>query len=194
MYTLDCRLQTCPTPVVEARKLIMTRPGEQLEILVGDDVARDNVGKLARNQGYGVEVGVTDGGFSLQLAPGKKQPEATAGQNIQEDTIVFVTSDLIGSGDDELGSVLMKNFIMTLQELDSPPTKLIFLNGGVKLTCAGSDLIETLDNLACYGVEIISCGLCLEYFGLREKLVAGRVGNMLETVEALATAGRIIRP
>lgn len=194
MNLLDCRQKSCPAPVIETRKQIMAHPGETFDVLVSDDVSRDNVSRLAEKQNYQVETATTDDGFSLRLIPAEIKTREEQQTAVTGETIVFIASDKIGSGDDELGMVLMKNFIMTLHELNKLPNKILFLNGGVKLTCQDSDLIETLNDLACNGVDIVSCGLCLEFFGLREKLSAGRVGNMLETVEAMANAGRVIRP
>jgi len=195
MKTLDCRHEQCPTPVVEARKLLLAEPGTPVTILVGDDTARENVSRMARSQGYSVTIDNTAGGFSLQLNPGAR-PTDSAGVSTPASgkTVALIASDKLGSGDDELGAVLMKNFLITLLELDTPPDQVFFMNGGVKLTVAGSDALEALNKLACSGADIASCGLCLDFFHLKEKLAIGRVGNMFETVQALATAGRVIRP
>jgi len=194
MKTLDCRQDQCPTPVVETRKLLLAEPGEPLTVLVGDDTARENVSRMAESQGYGVSVESAEYGFALLLTPGSGPATKSTSTPVAGKTIALVTSDRLGSGDDELGAVLMKNFLITLLELDRPPEQVFFMNGGVRLTVAGADTLEALNKLACAGVDIASCGLCLEFFGLKERLAVGRVGNMLETVQALASAGRVIRP
>ncbi|OHB32152.1 MAG: hypothetical protein A2X84_03565 [Desulfuromonadaceae bacterium GWC2_58_13] len=107
---------------------------------------------------------------------------------------MYVAADTMGTGDDELGRILLKNFLFTLNELLVPPDSILFVNGGVKLTSTGSELIEALEKLACNGVDIASCGLCLEFFGLKEQLKVGRATNMLDIVEQLHQAGRVIRP
>lgn len=98
---------------------------------------------------------------------------------------VFVTSDKFGSGDEELGSLLMRNFIYSLARDENPPLSIAFANGGVRLTCEGSESLEDLGLLAEKGVVIRSCGTCLDFFGLTEKLAVGEVGTMPATVSAM---------
>lgn len=193
MKTLDCRAHKCPHPVVETRKLLLAEPGNPLTVLVGDETARENISRLAASQGYTVRVGTTDGGFLLELSPGKK-PAETAGPAVQGKTVAFISSDAMGSGSDELGRLLLKNFLFTLAELESVPDIFLFVNAGVKLTAAGSEALEALERLACMGADIASCGLCLDFFHLKEQLAVGRVTNMLDIAETLQKAGRIIRP
>ena len=152
------------------------------------------VSRLARSQGYEVTATPSEGGFTLQLMRGQApaaQPEAApaAGK-----TVAFITADILGDGDEELGRILMKNFIFTLAELDAPPDTLLFVNAGVKLATEGSEVLEALDKIACMGSDIASCGLCLEFYHLKDKLAAGRATNMLDIVETLQQAGRILRP
>ncbi len=194
MKTLDCRILKCPSPVVETRKQILAEPGQPLTVLVGDDTARQNVSRLAASLGYQVTDQKTDDGFTLKLTPGKPQETPADTVPAQGRTVVYVGADTMGTGDDELGHILMKNFIFTLNELLVPPDAILFVNGGVKLTVTGSDVIEALNKLACNGVDIASCGLCLEFFGLKDQLKVGRATNMFDIVEQLHQAGRVIRP
>lgn len=194
MKTLDCRAHKCPYPVVEARKLILAEPGIPVCVLVGDDTARENVSRLAKSQGYAVQIQSSEGGFALELTPSGESQTAAVGAAIQGKTVVFVASDAMGNGSDELGHILLKNFIFTLTELDPAPNALLFVNAGVKLTSKGSDVLDALEKLACMGADIASCGLCLDYFHLKEQLAVGRVTNMLDIAETLRTAGRTIRP
>jgi len=193
MTTLDCRAHRCPHPVVETRKLLLAEPDTELTVLVGDDAARENVSRLAAGQGYGVRVEDAEGGFALVLTPGITPAEA-AGAAVQGKTVAFISSDAMGSGSDELGRLLMKNFLFTLTELETAPDVLLFVNAGVKLTTDGSEALEALEKLACMGADVASCGLCLDYFHLKDKLAVGRVTNMLDIAQTLRKAGRTIRP
>lgn len=194
MKILDCREHRCPQPVVETRKLMLAEAGRPLRVLVGDEMARENVSRLARSQGYEVEAAAAqEGGFALNLTPGTA-PETHSSAPAQGKTVVFISGEVMGSGDDELGRILLKNFLFTLNDTETPPDTLLFVNAGVKLTCAGSEVIEALEKLACNGTDIASCGLCLEFYGLKEKLAVGRATNMLEIITAQQEAGRIIRP
>ena len=191
MKIVDCRAQKCPHPVVETRKLLLAEPGVSLTILVGDTSARENVARLAASLGYTVRLEAVEGGFALELHPGEK-PAATAGLAVQGKTVVYISSEFMGHGSDELGRLLLKNFFFTLTELETVPEVLFFVNAGVKLTTADSEALEALEKLACMGADIASCGLCLDFFHLKEKLAVGRVTNMLDIAETLQKAGRII--
>ena len=109
-------------------------------------------------------------------------------------TVVVVSSDRMGEGNDELGKVLMKGFIFAVTQLDTLPKTMLFYNGGATLTAEGSDSLEDLKSLEAQGVEVMTCGTCLDYYGLKEKLQVGTVTNMYSIVETMANAGRIIKP
>ena len=195
MKTLDCRQQQCPHPVVEARKALLAAPGEPLEVLVGDETARENVGRMAASQGYRCEAAASEGGFRLRLTPAATAERRAEGSHAASGpTVVFVGSETLGQGDDELGRILMRNFLITLAESRALPASLLLVNSAVRFACAGADVLPALKALACNGVDVASCGLCLEYFDLKEALAVGRTTNMLEVVETLAAAGRVIRP
>ena len=108
--------------------------------------------------------------------------------------MVAVDTDAMGRGSDELGRTLMKGFLFALGQLPQPPKTLLFYNGGAHLTCEGSASLEDLRALAEKGTEILTCGTCLNYYGLTEKLAVGGVTNMYAIVETLANAGKVIQP
>ncbi len=193
METLDCRGQQCPQPVVQTRKLMLAQPTSALKVLVDDDVSRDNVTRLAKSLGYTSSVNQVESNFEISLTPGEAPGKAIVGIAKPGPTVIFIASDEMGRGDTKLGQILMKNFIFTLIESDTTPDAIYFVNNGVKLTVGGSDVIEPLAELANRGVDIASCGLCLEFFNVKETLAVGRISNMLELVNALAGAGNIIR-
>jgi len=193
METLDCRGQQCPQPVVQTRKLMLAQPASALKVLVDDDVSRDNVTRLAKSLGYSVSVNQVEENFEISLTPGVAPEKAIVGTAKPGPTVIFIASDEMGRGDAKLGRILMTNFIFTLIESDTSPDAIYFVNNGVKLTVGGSDVIEPLAELANRGVDIASCGLCLEFFSVKETLAVGRISNMLELVNALEGAGNIIR-
>jgi selenium metabolism protein YedF len=194
MKTIDCRKQQCPYPVVEARKLMLSTPGVALTVLVGDDTARENVSRLAAHQGYAARTEAIDGGYALTLEPGASTAQPMATAPAAGKTVAFIGSDVMGAGSDELGRLLLRNFIFTMSEQETVPDLLLFVNAGVKLTTSGSEVLEALERLACKGADIASCGLCLDFFHLKDQLAAGRVTNMLEILEAMQQTGRLIRP
>ncbi len=194
METIDCRGQQCPQPVIQARQLMLEKAGQPLCVLVDDTVSKDNVTRLANKQGYSVSVTEDQGTFRLEMVPGATvatNPDTAAATG---PTIIYISSDEMGNGDKKLGQILMKNFIFTLIEGDAQPDAIYFVNTGVRLTVGGSDVLEPLEELACNGVDIASCGLCLEYFDFKESLAVGRISNMLELVNSMESAGRIVQP
>lgn len=194
MNTLDCRDLKCPHPVVEARKQLLDAPEQPLKVLVGDDVARENVTRMATSMGFSTKDEVVEGGFALTLEPEGVATTAEEQAMVQGKTVLYIGSDQMGQGSEELGQVLMKNYLFTLTELTEFPDQMFFVNSGVKLACQGSDVLEALNTLACNGVDIASCGLCLDYFEKKEDLQVGRITNMLEIAEAQQKAGRLIKP
>ena len=107
-------------------------------------------------------------------------------------TSVFLASDALGSGNDELGQLLMRGFLFSLKELEAPPENLILMNGGVRLACAESRCIDHLRQLEAKGTRILVCGTCLEFFGLKATLAVGSISNMRELTYVLA-GGAVLR-
>lgn len=118
--------------------------------------------------------------------------DTTAG--CDERLVVLVASDRIGDGPEELGRVLARSFVKTLRDLEPLPWRVAFLNSGVALTTEGSPVAEDLRAMEASGVEILSCGTCLDYFHAKEKLIVGRISNMREIVDTLVRASHLVRP
>jgi selenium metabolism protein YedF len=197
MKIVDCRGMSCPQPVLETKKTLAMAGAEGVQVLVDNPGSKENVRRFAESQGYGVEVKEEKGEFALRLqkaGAAKKEPipeeKKTAGETKM---VVFIESDSIGRGSEELGKILMRSFLHTLAEAEYKPAKLILVNGGVKLTCEGSEVLEDLTGLSRQGVEILSCGTCLDFFGLKSKLQVGRISNMYEILSSLAQAGKVLK-
>ena len=194
MITVDAMGDNCPIPVIKTKKAMDALTGpETIEVLVDNEIAVQNVTKMAASAGGKVtseqktekEYVVT---IEMEGAP-------AAEDDAQDDnTVVVISSDRMGTGNDELGKVLIKGFIYAVTQLDTLPKKMLFYNGGATLTTEGSDSIEDLKSLEAQGVEILTCGTCLDYYHLKDKLVVGGVTNMYSIVESMAEAGKIIRP
>jgi len=193
MKKMDLRAHQCPYPVVQTRKEMLDNPGTSFSVLVGDETARDNVSRLAKSMGYVIDIDDAEGGYALGLTPAGDRATQSGVQPASGPTIAFLTSDAMGSGNDELGRLLMKNYLFTLTEMETVPDKMLLVNAAVRLACEGSDALEALEKIACMGTDVAACGLCLEFYKLKEKLAIGRTTNMLEIAESLQSSGRIIR-
>ncbi len=98
----------------------------------------------------------------------------------------WIVSETIGDGDDDLGRILMRNFLYSLARGGALPERVLFMNGGVRLACEGSGVLEEIRLLAEKGVVVKACGTCLDFFGLKDRLAVGEVGDMAGSVAALS--------
>jgi len=202
MKEYDVRDLACPGPVLKLRGLL--DEGErEIQFHVADELCRSNVTRFAASRRLQTEVEARDDGtFLVRFTAGEEsgslatsgEPTAAVRGTPAGPTLVQVTADTMGSGDDDLGGLLLRSFIKTQPELDTVPDAIIFYNSGVKLCCEGSLLLDDLRTLEASGIEIIACGTCLNYFELADRLAVGRVTDMLEIAGRLAAAGRVVRP
>jgi selenium metabolism protein YedF len=193
MKEIDCRGLGCPQPVLRAKQALEEEKEGEFILIVDNQSARDNIERFAKSQRCNVKIMEKGQDFYLHIRKGGEGKEATLPQK-KEKIVVYINSQFMGIGENELGSILMKSFLKTLIELEPKPSAVIFINSGVRLTSEGSDVLETLTELSKKGVEILSCGTCLDFYGLKEKLKVGRVSNMFEIAQSLLTADRLIRP
>ena len=193
MIFVDCRGLACPAPVVKAKKALEGSNGAPVKVVVDNGAPRENVLRFAANRGCRILEEAFENGWQITLQQDStQQPLQQSGANDQL-AVLLIGSDRLGDGPEELGRLLMKNFIITLLELPSPPESIFFINSGIYLTTEGSELLEPLHKLAETGTGIFSCGVCLDYFGLREKLAAGAVTNMYTIVDTLLSSGNAIK-
>lgn len=204
--TLDMRGQACPIPVINAKKAIegATEAGT-LTVLVDNETSVKNLTKLAQSKGLAVTdskkaeneyaVVMTLSGEKAQenAAEAPEKPEKPARKEGNGTTVVLC-SQTMGVGDDKLGKSLMKAYIFALTNLDELPATILCYNGGAFLTCEGSDSLEDLKNLESQGVTIKTCGTCLNFYGLTEKLAVGTVTNMYDIADTLSKSSLVIRP
>lgn len=247
---LDERGKQCPLPVIDAKKALeKAEPGSVVEVVVDNEIAVQNLKKLAAHKGLlsssekvsGREflVKITAGGkaeSTAEAAAGNVQGNAiktAAGSgaggahgntteiasgsgtgDMQKTTevaveeqqvscaldcrekgmVVVLASEEMGQGDEVLGRLLMKGFVYALTQQDRLPETVLLFNGGAKLSCEGSDSLEDLRELEAQGVEILTCGTCLNHYGIAKKLSVGNVTNMYEIVEKMTGAKKIVRP
>ena len=203
MLTVNAIGDACPIPVVKTKKAIEALTADEtVVVLVDNETALQNVTKAARTMGFEVQQEtVSDKEFKITIqvvkgvaAPAEEAPAACCCEEYKKNVVVAVSSDKMGEGSEELGKVLIKAFFFALTQQDELPGTIIFYNGGVKLSTEGSPVLEDLKNLAAQGVEVISCGTCLNFYQLSEKLAVGEVSNMYDIVEHLRKADVVVKP
>jgi len=186
--TVDGRGLSCPKPVIETKKALDNLKDEGLITLVDNEIAVENVKKLLKKLNYSYEVITKDNCFEIKVSNRTQGDHIEAVVTEKEESLldesILVLSNRIGKGDDALGEVLMKGYIYTLNEMDALPKYIMFLNSGVKLTTKGSESIDDLKILEDRGVEILSCGTCLDYLNIKlDQLAVGSVTNMYTIVD-----------
>ena len=193
MEYIDLKGMSCPLPVIETKRLVESRKVLELNVVVDNGPPRENVTRYLESQGYCVSAESDQGDTAVLHATKTEGAEAISVQTGKK-VLVLIDGATVGRGDDLLGAVLMKSFLHTLKEIEPRPWRLIFINAGVKLAAEGSELLNVLRELEGLGVEILSCGTCLDFFTLKEELIAGRVTNMYDIVTSLVSATNVIRP
>ena len=164
-----------------------------------NEIAVQNLTKMAQQKGYQYsaeklaerEYRVL---FTIGDAPAAEETPSVCMPDARTDTVVAIGANTMGTGAEELGKTLLKAFVFALTQQDKLPKTVLFYNGGASLTCEGSPMLEDLKTLESEGVEIMTCGTCLNYYGLTEKLAVGSVTNMYAIVEKLTHAGNVVKP
>jgi selenium metabolism protein YedF len=200
--TLECQGLPCPQPVLKCKDAVERMNPEHITVVVDNEPAKENVSRFLGTRGYAT---------SVREAAGEYYVSATRTAGAQEDCpdcrimadheiaavgdhkiLVFVSSDAIGSGDDNLGAKLMFNFLSTLKELGSELWRIVMVNGAVRLAATGNPCLEPLQALEKDGVSILVCGTCLEHFGLTGQRQVGQVTNMLDVVTSFQLATKTV--
>ena len=243
---LDDRGKQCPLPVIEAKKALeKAEPGSVVEVVVDNEIAVQNLKKLALHKGLdSLSEKVSEREFLVKIWAGVKEKAEQVRENAEQakemeeqaresaeqakemeeqaresaeqekenaeqaekesikcaldcrekGLVLVLASDEMGQGDAVLGRLLMKGFVYAVTQQDKLPETVLLFNGGAKLSCQGSDSLEDLKELEAQGVEILTCGTCLNHYGIAEKLLVGNVTNMYEIVEKMTGAKKIVRP
>lgn len=190
---LDARGLACPKPVINTKKKLDSIEQGVVEVTVDNEIAKENILKLAKSNNFEANVLKTEkDSICIEIIKGENVIIEEKSQESLSDTCIFINSDKIGSGNDELGHVLMKGYIYTLTESKPYPKSVLFVNSAVKLTTENEATIENLKILQDAGVEILSCGTCLDYYGLKEELKVGAVTNMYTIVESMNNSSKTI--
>ena len=199
---IDCRGLACPLPVVNAKKAAEAmNTGDVLTVLVDNEIAVQNLSRFAEHKGFGVSAekkGDREYAVVMNIsgaaADAKEEEVACVMDSRRKGMLVVLSGNVMGTGDSRLGTSLMKAFVFALTKQDQLPDTILCYNTGAYLTCEGADTLEDLKLLESEGVTILTCGTCLDFYGLKEKLAVGGVTNMYDIVERMENAAQIIKP
>ena len=194
MLKIDAMGDVCPLPVIKVKKAL--KESSEILIRVDNEIATQNLTKMAKQLNLKVKVEkITEKDYQVFIFSENKEidvkkylPDVSVTKYI-----VVISGNTMGIGDDKLGHALLKGFIYSLTEQDCLPEKIIFYNGGATLTSEGSSVLDDLRQLESLEVEVLTCGACLDFFELKEKLVVGEVTNMYHIVE-LMSQFHVVKP
>lgn len=201
MNIIDARKLNCPQPLILTKNALEAGQNE-ITVLVDNDTAKQNVLKYCNKMGHKSEVSEQNGDISIKITKTSseaheicevtEETETVSKKTAKEVKGYLIGTNVLGSGSEDLGKLLMKGFIYTMTQLKPYPDFIIFLNSGVKLSSEGSDSIEDLKQLLQAGTRIVSCGTCLDFYQLKEKLMVGEITNMYDIVETISASDNVV--
>ena len=200
---IDCKGMACPLPVVNAKKAAEeVNSGDVLTVLVDNEIAVQNLTRFAEHKGFSVSAEKkADKEYAVVMTVSGAVAEGAREEEIscvvdsrRKGMLVVLSGNVMGTGDPKLGTSLMKAFVFALTKQDQLPDTVLCYNTGASLTCEGADTLEDLKLLESEGVTVLTCGTCLDFYGLKEKLAVGGVTNMYDIVERMENAAQIIKP
>lgn len=203
---IDCKGLNCPLPVVNAKKASEAlNTGDILKVLVDNEIAVQNLLRFASGKGFAAASEKTgEKEFTVTIAISASQAAPAEAEEVEEiacapdarkkGMLVVLSANVMGGGDEKLGKALMKAFVFALTKQDQLPETILCYNTGAYLTCEGADTLEDLKSMEAEGVTILTCGTCLDFYGIKERLAVGSVTNMYDIVERMEKAKAIIRP
>lgn len=193
-HIIDCKGLNCPLPVVNTKKYFDTIENGVATIIVDNEIAKNNVVKFAENANLEVNVSEKDSLYHITITKGEGRSQELKIENnfeANEKFTIVVSGDKLGDGDEALGEALMKSYLFALSEADIIPNNLVFLNSGVKLVVEDSLVLESIDKLKERGVSIYSCGLCLDFYKIKDKVQVGEITNMYAIIEMMNSSKTI---
>jgi len=189
---VDARGLSCPQPVVLTKKALDSTDISEVLTIVDNLTALENVSRMVKTLNLESMIDEKEGQYYINIYKDEELQGRDEKETLEGITVIMIGSNVLGRGDDKLGSVLMKSFLYTLTQMEGEIKCVIFMNSGVLLTTAGSELIEHLQVLSGQGAEIISCGTCLDFYNVKNKLAIGEVSNMYTITEKLLHANKVI--
>lgn len=204
MKIVDTKGQLCPAPLIATKRALKeTAVGESFTVLTDNQTSFNNLTRFLKDNNADFQVSETAGVWTLTitkttgdvtLAKAEEYCNSSVSHFQKGNFIVVLASDKMGEGDDELGHLLMANFIKALKDLDILPQKMVFYNNGVKLVTNSSPVIEHLKDLEKMGVELLLCATCVNHYSIESIVGAGTLSNMYAIAEVMASTGNIVRP
>lgn len=208
---MDLRGLMCPEPVLRTKKILDQKPQGAVEVLVDSEINVMNLARLANSLGLSLQSSSNEGGYAVVISPkanGQSAagpshllPAKTAGETSLADksktsstNVVFISKDTFGEGDRDFSVNLLNVFLQTILQAGHRPQAILLANTGVRLMDPDFSVRKVLDDFRHEGVEVLACGLCVEFYGLKDKIKPEQITNMYAICEYLFSADKIISP
>ena len=203
MRIIDTKGQLCPAPLIAAKKALKeTSLGESFILLTDNQTSFNNLSRFLIDNKTVFNVSEEKGIWTMtvtktegdkKIGNAEKYCNSSITHFGKGNFIIVIASDKMGEGDDDLGHILMSNFINAIKEMDKLPQKIVFYNKGVTLAANNSPVVSRLKDLENMGVELLLCSTCISHYRLEENVGAGVLSNMYVIAEAMASAGNIVK-
>ncbi|MCI5221098.1 MAG: sulfurtransferase-like selenium metabolism protein YedF [Candidatus Electrothrix sp. AR4] len=198
---LDCQGLSCPQPVIKTKDAL-EQGNRIVEVTVDNEAAKNNITRFAEDRNCSVTVsGAVNGCWTLLVRAGSKvchrkqnPAEYSCASAGSSDLVYVISSASMGQGNDELGWALLQTYIQTIEKVKPLPLKILFYNGGVRLVAEQSGALKALDALQNQGVEILACGVCLDFYDLTSSIQVGKISNMYEIMSTVNNATKVVSP
>jgi len=205
MKIVDTRGLTCPAPLIRTRQVLTeAAPDETVQVIIDNSTSLSNVRRYLTDNKLSYTVKEEGDLAIVTVTRGEKEElstneteycttDTTAPEGVRK-TVVAITTERMGTGDDELGTKLMITFFRTIVMVEPAPDSMVFYNAGVKLAMDDSPVLEHIRELIGKGTAIYLCSTCVNHFGIRDRLPVGSFSDMYQIVNILKDADHIIRP
>jgi selenium metabolism protein YedF len=204
MRIVDTKGQLCPAPLIAAKKALKEiSDGDSFMVLTDNKTSFDNLCRFLKDNKADLQISESEGVWTLKVTKTAGDVVSLKAEDYctpeishfeKGNYVVAITSDKMGEGDEELGHLLINNFIKALKDLDKLPKHMVFYNKGVTLVVKDSPAIDDLSDLEKMGVEIHLCATCVNYYKIENIVAAGTLSNMYSIAEIMASSGNVIRP
>ena len=204
MRIVDTKGQLCPAPLIATKRALKeTQVAESFQVLTDNQTSLNNLMRFLKDNKTEFKIEADGGVWALTITKGVVEETQTRPEDYlmpviphfsQGNFVIAFSSDKMGEGDDELGHLLITNFIKAVKDLDVLPGKMVFYNKGVTLGSDDSPVVEHLREIEKMGVGLLLCATCVKYYSLEGKVNIGSLSNMFEIAQVMASTGNVIKP
>jgi selenium metabolism protein YedF len=207
---IDLRGLICPEPVLRTKRLLDDANVEKVEAIVDGEINVNNLDRLARSLKMQFASTAQDDNFVVTIErkqSGEKTADSKNHTHVQTSNlidkadspdrvgnVVFLGKDKFGEGDPEFSTTLINLFLQTMFESGQRPRAILMANTGVKLMAPESSALKVLNDFKDAGCEVLACGLCVEFYGLKGKIAVEQITNMFAICEYMFAADKVISP